>query len=175
MVTPTPTPPDPPDKSGPGIVTRVIGHTGPTPAADAPHPSAVTVAGPTGQSTAPRTLVETPEPLPPAVRPAARLVVIRGECPDSSFALLDGKNLIGRTADFAVDIDLDGQEPPERTWASRRHAAVIVEAGGVVVEDLHSLNGTFVNRARLHPGQRRHLHPGDVLQIGTVQLKLVVG
>ena len=114
-------------------------------------------------------------PTPPARKPAARLLVVRGERPERAFALLDGKNYVGRTADFAVDIDLDGQETPERTWASRRHALVTVDAGGVAVEDLHSLNGTFVNRQRIYPGTRKSLAPGDVLQVGTVQLKLTVG
>jgi pSer/pThr/pTyr-binding forkhead associated (FHA) protein len=42
------------------------------------------------------------------------------------------------------------------------------------VEDLNSLNGTWVNGARLHAGQQKPLKPGDVIQIGAVQLKLAV-
>jgi len=57
---------------------------------------------------------------------------------------------------------------------SRQHAVVIFEQGQLALEDLNSLNGTFVNRARLHPGQRRLLQPNDVIAVGTVHLKVVV-
>ena len=162
MDTPSPTA----DSAAPSalvFVTRAIRKTGPMPGGGNPLPSAVTLAAP-------------PEPPPPSAppRPTARLLVVRGERPERAFPLIDGKNFVGRTADFAVDIDLDGQETPERTWASRRHAVVTVDAGGVWVEDLHSLNGTFVNRNRLHPGVRKPIRPGDVVQVGTVQLKLTV-
>jgi pSer/pThr/pTyr-binding forkhead associated (FHA) protein len=43
-----------------------------------------------------------------------------------------------------------------------------------VIEDLNSSNGTFINRNRLYPGQRRVLHVNDIIQIGTVQMKVVV-
>ena len=73
-----------------------------------------------------------------------------------------------------VDIDLDDQEPPDRVWSSRQHALITFEEGKLVIEDLNSANGTFVNRARIYPGQKRDLAVGDVLQIGTVQMKLKV-
>ena len=62
--------------------------------------------------------------------------------------------------------------------AFRRHpggvAVVTFDRGGLVVEDLTSLNGTFVNRVRLHPGQQKQVQNGDVVQIGTVQMKVVM-
>ncbi len=149
----TPSPQASPANSSLLFVTRAAKKKG------GPQPSAVTV----------------PAPPEPPVRKASRLIVVRGERPERAFSLLDGKNYVGRTADFAVDIDLDGQETPERTWASRRHALVTVDSLGVWVEDLNSLNGTFVNRTRLHPGTKKPLKPGDILQVGTVQLKLTAG
>ena len=101
-------------------------------------------------------------------------MVVRGERINVSYAILDGRNFIGRSADKPVDIDLDGQEPIERIWTSRQHAVITLDGGRLVLEDLNSLNGTFVNRARIHAGQPRILHPGDVVQIGTVQLRVVV-
>ena len=44
----------------------------------------------------------------------------------------------------------------------------------LVLEDLNSLNGTWVNATRVPPGTQRMLKPNDVIQIGTVQLKVVV-
>lgn len=120
----------------------------------------------------PAPAAETPEELPPPpVLP--RLVVVRGERLGVEYKLLDGKNYVGRTSERAVDIDLDGQEAFERTWTSRQHAVLTLDRGALVVEDLNSLNGTFVNRTRLHPGQQRVLQAGDVVQIGTVQLRVV--
>ncbi len=46
---------------------------------------------------------------------------------------------------------------------SRRHCAVANEAGRLVVEDLGSRNGTFVNGERV---VRRNLRPGDEIEIG---------
>lgn len=106
------------------------------------------------------------------VRP--RLEVVRGEKLGASFVILEGKNLIGRTVVTPVDLDLTGQEPAERVWTSRQHACVIFDGKTVILEDLNSLNGTFVNRQRVFPGQQRVLHPNDVVQVGTVQLRLLI-
>jgi hypothetical protein len=103
-----------------------------------------------------------------------RLVVIRGERPNVEYPILAGKNYLGRTSDKPVDIDLECQEPIERIWTSRQHAVISLEAGVMVIEDLNSLNGTFINRTRIHPAQQRVLNPGDILQVGTVQLKVIV-
>jgi pSer/pThr/pTyr-binding forkhead associated (FHA) protein len=116
-----------------------------------------------------------PAPLPaapPALRP--KLVVLRGLRIDVEYPIYEGRNTVGRFADKPVDIDLMNQESVEQIWCSRQHAVVTCDAGVVAVEDLNSLNGTWVNGVRIHPGQRRLLKPGDILQIGTVQMKLVL-
>ncbi len=48
---------------------------------------------------------------------------------------------------------------------SREHARLICDSSGVVIEDLNSTNGTFINGQRL-VGQAR-LHPGDRVAIAT--------
>lgn len=102
-----------------------------------------------------------------------QLRVVRGEKIDMIFRILPGKNYLGRTSpDKPVDIDLTNQERVEQVWASRQHAVITLDRGAVLLEDLNSLNGTYVNRVRLYPGQSKVLQPGDVLQIGTVQLRL---
>ncbi len=53
---------------------------------------------------------------------------------------------------------------------SRRHAALEWEAGRLVVVDLASKNGTFVNGQRV---TRAALAPGDTLQIGAICLSLL--
>ncbi len=50
---------------------------------------------------------------------------------------------------------------------SRHHARVLRDEGGFWVEDLNSLNGTYVNRKRI---ERHRLFDGDELQIGKFKL-----
>jgi pSer/pThr/pTyr-binding forkhead associated (FHA) protein len=124
-------------------------------------------------------------PAPVAAAPAAagaklapdakpRLVVLRGLKINVEYPIYEGNNFIGRADEKPVDIDLDDQEPPDRVWSSRQHALIVFENSELVLEDLNSANGTFVNRTRVYPGQKRSLAPNDVVQIGTVQLKLKV-
>jgi len=100
------------------------------------------------------------------------LRVVRGERLNIAYPVLEGRNLIGRSADKPVDIDLIGQEPDDQVWSSRQHALVTLTPSRLTIEDLNSLNGTFVNRQRIHPGQQRELQVGDIIQIGTVQLRV---
>jgi hypothetical protein len=110
----------------------------------------------------------------PAVEFRPRLVVLRGEKINMEYPVYEGANYIGRTDEQPVDIDLECQEAADRVLTSRQHACVHYEDGALTVEDLKSLNGTFVNRRRVYPGQRRPLQDGDVIQVGTVQLKVVL-
>ena len=52
--------------------------------------------------------------------------------------------------------------------------SITFEDGKLTIEDLNSANGTYVNRARIYPGQKRQLSVNDVIQIGTVQMKVKV-
>jgi pSer/pThr/pTyr-binding forkhead associated (FHA) protein len=89
------------------------------------------------------------------------------------YPIFEGQNYIGRADEKPVDIDLEDQEPPDRIWSSRQHALILFESGRMTIEDLNSSNGTFLNRAKIYPGQPQPLKVNDVIQIGTVQLKLV--
>jgi hypothetical protein len=123
----------------------------------------------------------TPAPMPTSAPPGSlspeaqpRLIVLRGLKRNVEYPLYEGHNFIGRADEKPVDIDLDDQEPPDRVWSSRQHALITYEGGKLLIEDLNSANGTFVNRVRIYPGQKRDLAVGDVLQVGTVQMKLIV-
>jgi hypothetical protein len=149
----------------------------PLPAAPEPPPAALEASAPPAAE---------PAPAPPAAAPAApagpalpagaqpRLVVLRGQKRNAEYPIYEGMNFIGRADEKPVDIDLEDQEPPDRIWSSRQHAVIAFEDNQLAIEDLNSSNGTFVNRARIYPGQRRPLNVNDVIQIGTVQLKVVV-
>jgi FHA domain len=112
-----------------------------------------------------------------AVLPAGsqpRLLVLRGQKRNVEYPVYEGLNFIGRADEKPVDIDLEDQEPPDRIWCSRQHACLSFENSELFLEDLNSANGTFVNRTRIYPGQKRQLAPNDVIQIGNVQLKVVI-
>jgi pSer/pThr/pTyr-binding forkhead associated (FHA) protein len=144
-------------------------------AAPAPPPPAPAPAAPAAPAAA------APAPAAPAA-PAAggklpegaqpKLVVIRGQKINMEFPIYEGHNFIGRADEKPVDIDLEDQEPPDRVWCSRQHALITFEDSQLFLEDLNSANGTYVNRARVYPGQKRQLMLNDVVQIGNVQMKL---
>jgi len=75
------------------------------------------------------------------------------------FPLERTQTTIGRTPD--CDIFLDD------VTVSRRHAIVARGATGFTIEDLGSLNGTFLNRHRI---EKADLESGDELQIGKYRL-----
>jgi hypothetical protein len=103
-----------------------------------------------------------------------RLLVLRGQKRNVEYPVYEGLNFIGRADEKPVDIDLEDQEPPDRIWCSRQHACLSFENNELFLEDLNSANGTYVNRTRIYPGQKRQLAPNDIIQIGNVQLKVVV-
>jgi hypothetical protein len=139
--------------------------------------SAATEGTKDGPPAKPKTAVPPPLPVtPPTPIPTnPKLVVVRGQRMDVAYPLYPGKNYLGRTDEKPVDIDLEDQESSERIWTSRQHAVVTFDNGKLTVEDLNSLNGTFVNRTRVHPGQVRELNENDVIQVGTVHLRVVFG
>jgi pSer/pThr/pTyr-binding forkhead associated (FHA) protein len=53
---------------------------------------------------------------------------------------------------------------------SRRHARVSIREGRVLIEDLDSTNGTFVNQRQLGPGRLQPLNYGDQITLGWIDL-----
>jgi hypothetical protein len=115
----------------------------------------------------PVTMLRPPEP-------RAKLKVVRGRRLNAVFPLYEGANVVGRRDDRAVDVDLTDLEPPDRIWSSRRHAVITLTEDSIVIDDLQSLNGTFVNRNRIVPGEEQRLAIDDVVQIGTIQFKVII-
>src|SRR5215471_528323 len=62
----------------------------------------------------------------------------------------------------------DNDLPVDNLAVSNYHARVYYEAGRLVVEDLDSLNGTFVNDLRV---ERATLHAGDTIWIRKHKIK----
>lgn len=53
---------------------------------------------------------------------------------------------------------------------SRHHARIVHDEAGFLIEDLNSLNGTYLNRKRI---ERHQLFDGDELQIGKFKLAFI--
>jgi hypothetical protein len=149
----------------------------------APPPSAEAPAAETPKSEAPTGEIK-PEAAPESASAAvaagapfkAKLSVVRGGRKGQEFPLEDGNNLIGRwdpeTGSFP-EVDLDADDPEAKI--SRKHALIRIDAGKITIEDIGSLNGTYVNRQpRLSPGSPAEIKSGDEVIIGKTFLKLVV-
>jgi hypothetical protein len=92
------------------------------------------------------------------------LVVRAGPNAGSTFAVDKDTITAGRHPDS--DIFLDD------VTVSRRHAEVVRVGGRLVVRDVGSLNGTYLNRERIEEGD---LKDGDIVQVGKFKLVFVAG
>jgi hypothetical protein len=106
----------------------------------------------------------------------AKLSIIRGGRRGQEFELESGNNLVGRwdpeTGAFP-EVDLDADDPEAKV--SRKHALIRIDGGKITIEDIGSLNGTYVNRQpRLQPGNPLDLKNGDEIIIGKTFLKLSI-
>ncbi len=87
----------------------------------------------------------------------ARLVVIEPKERRNTTYAIDGTLTIGREPDNTVVLAHD-------TYLSGHHASISRTEGGVMVVDLGSRNGTFLNGMRL--AEPRPVKTGDRIQIG---------
>jgi predicted component of type VI protein secretion system len=90
----------------------------------------------------------------------AKLVVLTQSMAGRSVDLGE-RTTIGRVEDNAFQI----AEPS----VSSRHCEILLRGSEVVVKDLNSTNGTFINNEKITEGV---LKPGQTLRLGNVELKL---
>jgi pSer/pThr/pTyr-binding forkhead associated (FHA) protein len=76
-----------------------------------------------------------------------------------SFAIEGDRMTIGRSPDAGVFLD--------DVTVSRNHALLVRRRDGLYIDDLGSLNGTYVNRRRI---ESHKLANGDELQVGKYKL-----
>ncbi|MCB8932958.1 MAG: FHA domain-containing protein [Fimbriimonadaceae bacterium] len=99
-------------------------------------------------------------PQPPAAAAAPGLVAVSGPLTGQRFDVR-GLVEVGREAP-GITLGFDGS-------ASRRHATFAPASGGLVVTDLNSTNGTFVNDQRV---QSTTIRPGDIVKIGVTAFRV---
>jgi S-DNA-T family DNA segregation ATPase FtsK/SpoIIIE len=90
-----------------------------------------------------------------------KLLVKSGPLAPQTFELRYGTNRLGRgpANDFQIG------DPS----VSTSHCEILVEGSSILVRDLGSTNGTFIDRA---PIREARLRPGQTLHIGSVELEL---
>jgi hypothetical protein len=124
--------------------------------------------------------VAPPAPTPtasPSTGPVqnAQLTILRGGTVGKVFPLQAGDNLLGRwdpDSGSFPEVDMEHDDPEARI--SRKHALIRM-SDKIIIEDLGSLNGTFVNRgSRLEPGSPAELKDGDEIIVGKTFFKLSV-
>ncbi len=95
------------------------------------------------------------------VERAGAALVIRsgGGRAGEAFPLDDERTAIGRSPDAGVFLD--------DVTVSRNHALLVERKDGIYIDDLGSLNGTYVNRKRI---ESQRLDDGDEIQVGKYKL-----
>ena len=76
-----------------------------------------------------------------------------------AFAVSGDQMRIGRSPDAEIFLD--------DVTVSRNHALLVLRRDGLYIDDLGSLNGTYVNRRRI---ESHRLQNGDELQVGKYKL-----
>ena len=92
------------------------------------------------------------------------LRVLRGSGVGKEVAVPTPKCLIGRGDECYLR--------PRSDAVSRRHCAILVNDGKVIVRDLNSKNGTFINGKPIE--HERAVRPGDKLQIGPLAFQILI-
>jgi FHA domain len=152
----------------------------PAPAAEAapaaePEPAAEPAAALAEPAVVPPAAALEPAPAtPPSFK--AKLKIIRGGRQGHEFPLEAGNNLVGRwdpeTGAFP-EVDLEADDPEAKI--SRKHALIRIDGSKITLEDIGSLNGTYVNRApRIAPGTPQDLKDGDEIIVGKTFFKVVI-
>ena len=114
-----------------------------------------------------------------AVNPVGEKIEETDDSLSASLELEDGKRftldreevLLGRSDpvdQIVPDVDLSYYGGFEQ-GVSRRHAIIISDEGGYLLEDLGSTNGTVVNREKVAPGSPVILTEGDVIHLGKMK------
>lgn len=94
------------------------------------------------------------------------LKVATGSHAGKEIAIVADKFFIGRSDDC--------QLRPKSESVSRKHCVIAIKDGRVLVQDLKSRNGTFINEQRLAPDRAKALKAGDALRVGKLEFELVI-
>lgn len=102
-----------------------------------------------------------------------KLVIISKLNQGKEFPIQDGNNLIGRwDPDDKSFPEIDLEQEDEDAKVSRRHCVVERKENEVTIEDIGSLNGTYINSTiKLEKGMKHTLSKDDQILIGRILLR----
>lgn len=95
-----------------------------------------------------------------------RLKVLSGTHAGKEIALKEEKFFVGRGETCHMR--------PKSESVSRKHCAFVQKDGRVLLADLSSRNGTFVNDVRLEAEKARVLRSGDRIRIGLLDFEILI-
>lgn len=94
------------------------------------------------------------------------LKVLSGTHEGKLIQIKDEKFLIGRSESC--------QLRPKSESISRKHCVIVLKDGRVLLLDLKSRNGTFVNEKQLSPDKAKILKSGDRLRCGQLEFEVLI-
>ena len=97
-------------------------------------------------------------------QPMAKLVVLSEGFTGLTYELKVEKTTVGRVEDNAFQI-------PEQSVSSH-HCELLQRSNDILVKDLNSTNGTFINGEQI---KEAVLKPGQILRLGQVEMRLETG
>ena len=95
-----------------------------------------------------------------------KLKVLSGSHEGKEIGISSDKFLIGRSESC--------QLRPKSESVSRKHCIIVLKDNRVLIQDLKSRNGTFVNDKRLPLDKAKVLNGGDQLRIGKLMFEVVI-
>jgi len=95
-----------------------------------------------------------------------KLKVMAGSHAGTEIGVSVDKFLIGRSESCSLR--------PKSESVSRKHCIIVMRDNKVLVQDLNSRNGTFVNEKRLPPDKAKVLVGGDKLRVGKLEFEVLI-
>ncbi len=95
-----------------------------------------------------------------------KLKVVAGSHAGTEIGVTSNKFIIGRSEDCNLR--------PKSESVSRQHCILVIRDGKLLVQDLKSRNGTFVNEKRLPTDKAKVLASGDMLRVGKLDFEVVI-
>jgi pSer/pThr/pTyr-binding forkhead associated (FHA) protein len=95
-----------------------------------------------------------------------KLKVLSGSHEGKEIGLTTDKFLVGRSESC--------QLRPKSESVSRKHCIIVIRDNRVLIQDLNSRNGTYVNDNRLPTDKAKVLNPGDQIRIGKLKFEIVI-
>ncbi len=86
----------------------------------------------------------------------------------------EGKEIGISTEKFLIGRSESCQLRPKSESVSRKHCIIVLRDNRVLIQDLKSRNGTYVNEKRVPADQAKVLRAGDQLRIGKLMFEIVI-